>query len=322
MNSLKHNIEAPVKEAAPAVPFIRLSGVRKVYGGRFRRGAEALRGLDLEIRAGEVTGIAGPNGAGKSTLLSLVGGFIAPTAGTLTVGGLPPAAYVRRRGLGYLPELVRLPAHWTAEGALLRLGALEGLRGPALARRAGEALAELGLEKHADTPAGKLSKGNLQRLGLAQLLLADRDLLIFDEPSNGLDPVWLMRFRSIVRGLRRPGRAILVASHNLDELERLTDSVVILGGGRVEKVFRPEAAHESGAVFRLRLLRPFDRLAELFPGAAPAEGRPGEYIIEAEPEALNAGLRRLLEAGGALLSLRPEQGGLERAFARTVEGEK
>ncbi len=132
-----------------------------------------------------------------------------------------------------------------------------------------------------------------------------------------------MRFRDLVRRLRRPGRAILVASHNLDELERLTDSVIILGRGRVEKVVRHSAQPAAGpAAFRLRLLRPCPELAAVFPGAEAVEGRENEFRLELDAEALNAGLLKLLQAGAAVVALQPEQGALERAFAETVEGKK
>ena len=285
-----------VPEPAPAAPAanvpqgVELAGLCKTYSGLTGQAVQALSDVDLNIGAGEVVGVAGPNGAGKSTLLSILTGFLAPTAGTARVHGLEPRAYARRFGVAYLPELVRLPPHWTVATALRRLGELGGLSGETLKQRAAAALEELGLAEQAAKRVGRLSKGNLQRLGIAQMLLSDSDLMIFDEPSNGLDPVWLMRFRELVAKLRRPGRLIVIASHNLDELERLTDSVVILGRGRVERVVRHSAAAQSAAaagVFRLKLLKPCGALAELFPGALPVQGRENEYKIEIDAAALS-----------------------------------
>lgn len=314
----KENIPAPAAPTGAGVQgIVQLNGVSKTYG----TAVTALNGVTLSLNGGEVVGIAGPNGAGKSTLLSILGGFLAPTAGTVRVHGLEPRDYVRSRGIAYLPELVRLPPAWTVETALLRLGLLGGLDGAELGRRAAEAMAALGLEPHAATPAGKLSKGNLQRLGIAQMLMTDSGLIIFDEPSNGLDPVWMMRFRELVRGLRRPGRVIIVASHNLDELERLTDKVAILSKGRLERVVTQASSSsaEGPRMFRLKLLAPCAALKEIFPGALPVEGRQDEYRVELSVQVMNAGLLKLLTAGAVVLALKPDQSGLEREFSAAME---
>jgi len=303
-----------------AAAAVELSGLCKTYAGLLGPAAPALSEVTLSLRGGEVAGVAGPNGAGKSTLLSILTGFLSPTLGTARVHGLEPREYARRSGVAYLPELVRLPPHWTPSAALERLGVLGGLSGGALFTRVASALAEMSLETYAATPVGRLSKGTLQRLGIAQMLLSDSDLMIFDEPSNGLDPVWLMRFRELVRRLRRPGRLIVVASHNLDELERLTDRVVILGRGRVERVVEnsPAAADGAACVFRLKLLAPCAALAQIFPGAAPVEGRENEYRLDLDAVALSGGLQKLLAAGAVVLALQPDQSGLERAFNSVV----
>ena len=320
MTSNPHKI--PVAPPAPgAACLAELKGVCKTYTSVLGRPVPALADVTLELRGGEVVGVAGPNGAGKSTLLSILTGFLTPSSGTALVGGLPPGRYAERSGVACLPELVRLPPDWTVTAALTRLGALGALAGPARALRVAAALEELGLESQASARVGKLSKGNLQRLGIAQVLLSDSDLMVFDEPSNGLDPVWLMRFRDLVRRLRRPGRLIVVASHNLDELERLTDRVVILGRGRVERVVEHSSPAADGAprVFRLKLLAPCAALAGVFPGAAPVEGRDNEYRLELDAAALSGGLLHLLQAGAVVLALQPEQSGLERAFSASVE---
>ncbi len=315
--------EPPAAAPAPAVyDGLELAGVCKAYGGLFGPVVPALTDVTLSLPGGSVVGVAGPNGAGKSTLLSILTGFLAPTGGTARIYGLPPREYASRRGVAYLPELVRLPPDWTVTAALERLGLLGGLAGAPLARRVAAAAAEMGLADYASAVVGRLSKGTLQRLGIAQMLLSDSALMVFDEPSNGLDPVWLMRFRELVRGLRRPDRLIVIASHNLDELDRLTDSVAILRQGRLERVVRhalcaPDAA--APRVFRLKLLKPCAALAGVFPGAAPVAGRETEYLLEAGAVQLNNGLLKLLGAGAVILALQPEQSGLERAFSAAVE---
>ncbi|MEP7326017.1 MAG: ABC transporter ATP-binding protein, partial [Gemmatimonadota bacterium] len=211
---------------------IELENVSKTYISMFRnRRVEALAGLTLSIPRGEVFGIAGPNGAGKSTMLSILLGYLHPTAGRARLDGQTPRQYIERTGVAYLTELVSIPPRWKLESALLRYAALSSIPKPVARERVRFAIESLGLEEHRGKQVRQLSKGNLQRLGIAQALLGDSDLVIFDEPTHGLDPVWTGKFREIVTALRRPSRTILIASHNLDELERLTDRVAILSQG-------------------------------------------------------------------------------------------
>lgn len=303
---------------------IALHGAGKSYRTLLtRREVRALQDVSLTLERGEVVGIAGPNGAGKSTLISLIIGFIAPTRGTVRIDGRAPRAYVESTGVGYLPELPALPPRWTVREALLRRAALGHLGRQATAR-AETLAAELGLTEHLRKQVRQLSKGNLQRLGLAQALLDDRDLLILDEPTHGLDPLWTQRFRDIVQGLRRPGRLILVASHNLDELERIADRVAIFHQGRLQRVERPGAApagDEGGeTAWRLVVGGPGTLPPGIFSGAEAVPGRTGAWRVRGSVTAVNAELARLLEAGGVVLSLAPEMGGLESAFRAVVEG--
>jgi ABC-2 type transport system ATP-binding protein len=299
---------------------IALDEVSKVFrslGGR--NTVHALSEFSLQVSRGEVVGIAGPNGAGKSTLISLILGFLSPTRGRVRVSGLAPRSYVESHGIGYLTEIVALPPRWTVTGTLRRFAVLGRLPEPS-ARRVEEAIELTGLEEHRRKQVKQLSKGTLQRLGLAQALLADRELVILDEPTHGLDPLWTQRFREIVRGLRRPDRAILIASHNLDELERVTDRVAIIHQGRLQRIVRAGQG-ALASVYRLVLAAPCAGLAEAFPDARAVEGRPLEYVVRGELAALNAGLARLLAAGGQLAEFAAEQSGLEREF-RAAMGEQ
>lgn len=298
---------------------IALESVSKVFRSLTgRTSVAALSDFSLEITRGEVVGIAGPNGAGKSTLISLVLGYLAPTRGQVRVGGVPPRSYVESHGIGYLTEVVAVPPRWTVASTLRRFAVL-GRLGAATAGRVEETIELTGLAEHRRKQVKQLSKGTLQRLGLAQALLGDRELVILDEPTHGLDPLWTQRFRDIVRGLRRPERAILIASHNLDELERVADRVAIIHQGRLQRIVRAgEGA--AASVYRLVLAAPFEQLAEAFPGAVGVEGRPLEYQVRGELAALNVGLARLLALGGHVAGFSAEQSGLEREF-RAAMGE-
>ena len=298
---------------------IELHHLSKSY--RSRLGGRAVHALDdvtLTLARGEVVGIAGPNGAGKSTLISLALGFLAPSTGTVRIDGVAPRAYVERHGASYLTELVSLPPKWRVDAALLRFAVLADLP-PAVRRPRVEALlAELELVEHRQKQVRQLSKGNLQRLGLAQALLADSDLVILDEPTHGLDPLWTQRFRDVVRALRRPGRVIVIASHNLDELERLTDRVVILHQGRMQRIVGGADASRQGGAYRLTLAEVHPGVSAAFPGAEPVGGRLFEWRVEGELAALSRGLAALLAAGAVLVAFEPEQSRLETEFRAAV----
>jgi ABC-type multidrug transport system ATPase subunit len=218
---------------------IELRNVTKVYRSPLlplRRAVCALEGLSLHVAPGEVLGVAGPNGAGKSTLLNLLLGYLEPTSGSVTVGGCAPRTYVEQYGIGYVPETLAIPPHWTLEGALLRYALLAGVVEAELHARVEAVIDLLEIGEHCGKRIRQLSKGNVQRLGIAQALLRDHDVLVFDEPTQGLDPLWTLRFRELVRSLRRPGRAMLVVSHSLDELERIADRVAIIHRGRLVRL--------------------------------------------------------------------------------------
>jgi len=298
---------------------IELAGVSKTYRTLVtRREVRALAGFSLTLARGEVVGVAGPNGAGKSTLISLVLGFLHPTSGTVRLDGRPPREYVEHIGVGYLPELVALPPRWTVREALLRRAVLGG-RGPAAPARAREVATQLGLDEHLRKQVRQLSKGNLQRLGLAQALLDDSDLVILDEPTHGLDPLWTQRFRDLVQGLRRPSRLVVVASHNLDELERIADRVAILHRGQLQHVEQPGTARAT-EVWRLVLPAGSTLPPGVFADAVAVEGRPGTWRVRGGIAEVNAELARLLAAGGQVADFGPETGHLESAF-RAVVGE-
>jgi ABC-2 type transport system ATP-binding protein len=294
--------------------------VGKRYTSWRGREVRALEDFSLEIRPGEVFGLAGPNGAGKSTLISLLLGFLAPSTGTVSIDGLDPRRYVERHGVSYLSELVNVPPAWRVNDALRRYGILAGIPAAALDARVESALEALGLEEHRTKRARQLSKGNLQRLGLAQALLGEERVVVLDEPTHGLDPVWTQRFRDVVDGLRRPDRAILIASHNLDELARLADRVGIIDRGRLQRIVDVRANERSineGAPYRLVLTRGETLVPGVFPTALPVAD--GEFELRAlSLEEINAGLVRLIQGGAVLRALYPVHSALEQQFREAV----
>jgi ABC-type multidrug transport system ATPase subunit len=273
--------------------------------------------VSLEVAAGEVLGIAGPNGAGKSTIISLLLGFLTPDTGEVTLDGARPRDFVEREGVAYLPELMTLPPAWRADEALRRLAALAGI--PAAARPAAvERVIDLvGIGEHRAKRLKTLSKGNLQRVGLAHALLVERRVAVFDEPTHGLDPVWTARFRTLVAELRRSDRAIVIASHNLDELERLCDRVAIIDHGRIQRIVsvREAAGAHEPRRWRIQAAAGIEALAAAF---ADAVVQGTTVACTADLAALNRGLAAAIAQGAMVSAVFPAESSLEEAFRAAV----
>jgi ABC-type multidrug transport system ATPase subunit len=286
----------------------------------WRRSVRAVDDFTLDIAAGEVFGLAGPNGAGKSTLISLLLGFLPPTDGTVRIDELPPRAYVERSGIGYVSELMNVPPRWELRETLVRYALLAGIDDAELDARVDGAIARLGIEEHVGKRVKQLSKGNLQRLGIAQALLREERVLILDEPTHGLDPVWTQRFRAIVDELRASDRVIFIASHNLDELQRLADRVAIIDHGRLQRVVDTRGKRGEGSIavaYRIALHSGDAVLRALAPEAV--EVAEGEFELPPMDAAtLNRHVATLLARGALLRALTPVHSSLEQAFREAV----
>ena len=216
-------------------PVVDVRSLQKTYrdGLLGRRRIEALKGVTLEVGPGEIFGLLGPNGAGKTTLIKVLLGLVRATGGNASLLGRPAGSRIGRRQVGYLPENHRIPRHHTGNSALQFFGSLSGLSQSEIKRRRGPLLSAVGLAEWGNTPIRKYSKGMLQRLGLAQAMLHDPQLLILDEPTDGVDPVGRSEMRAILQGLRAAGKTIFINSHLLQELELICDRVAILDRGKV-----------------------------------------------------------------------------------------
>jgi ABC-type multidrug transport system ATPase subunit len=278
----------------------------------------AVTDVSFSINTGEVVGIAGPNGAGKSTLIALLLGFITPSTGTVRIDGRAPRQFVEETGIGYLPELIPLNPAWRADEAITRMAVLGGVPAPLVRTRVDDVVERVGLTEHRRKRCKELSKGNLQKVGLAQALLRDERMYVFDEPTHGLDPVWTQRFRELIRELRRPDRAMLIASHNLDELERVADRVIIVDRGQIQRIvdLRGVAATESTA-YRLRVAAGVPVLLGAFPTAV--ETAPGEITVPTvDLVTLNRGLAWAIGEGAVVSAVLPVESALEREFRSAV----
>jgi ABC-2 type transport system ATP-binding protein len=285
-------------------------------------GLPVLAGLDLRVPVGQVYGLLGPNGVGKSTLIHLLLGFLRPTKGTLRVFGEPELEQVRGR-IGYLPERLRYHLRYSGREYLRYLGKFSDLREPDLSARVEQELGAVGLLDAADRRLATYSKGMLQRLGIAQALLSDPDILLIDEPTSGLDPAGQREMLELLRDVRSRNHTIFLTTHFLDEIELLCDTVGILYGGKLAVEIDVQSLRVPGrnALIRVANIIPelVARLARFGP-AVRCNGR--EISLQPNSPALQAQvLRELLDAGVPIIALEPQGRPLEEIYMRVVRGE-
>ncbi|MBZ5506314.1 MAG: ABC transporter ATP-binding protein [Acidobacteriia bacterium] len=220
----------------PSVPALEFNDVSKQYRGFFRsQWVTALRNFSLRVEPGEIFGFLGPNGAGKTTAIHLAIGLMFSSSGRGEMLGHKFGHAPTRRRVGFLAENVAL-YHRPAEKLVRFYGALNGMRDPHLRRRTTEMLKEVELTEVAGRNVGKFSRGMLQRVGLAQALVNDPELLILDEPASALDPLGRLRVREILQRAREAGKTVFLSSHLLSEVEQICDRLAIVIKGRVARV--------------------------------------------------------------------------------------
>ena len=290
-----------------------------------KRPKRALDGLSLEVQPGEVFGFLGPNGAGKTTTLKLLLRLVFPSSGSAMLLGRPAGDIEARRRLGYLPEQPYFYDHLTAEELLTYYAALLGLGAAARRTRVAGLLDAVAIGAERRTQLRKFSKGMLQRVGIAQALLNNPDLVILDEPMSGLDPLGRRDVRALILQLRDRGCTVFFSSHVLSDAEALCSRVAILARGRLVATGSLNdilAFQVSGWELVMASLSPavIDRLGarvtrvvNLGAGRFQLELPPGSA-----PERL---LTELVAAGGQLVSLNPIRGTLEDFFIQRVRDE-
>jgi len=301
---LSDDILNPLMSSVPALAF---NDVSKHYRGFFRsQWVTALRNFSLRVERGEIFGFLGPNGAGKTTAMHLAIGLMFPSSGRGEMLGHAFGHAPTRRRIGFLAENVSL-YHRSAAKLVRFYGALNGMRDPQLRQRTTEMLKELEITDVADRNAGKFSRGMLQRVGLAQALVNDPELLILDEPASALDPLGRMRVREILLRAREAGKTVFLSSHLLSEVEQICDRLAIVIKGRVARV---------GTL--AELLESQDRFVITAKGidALMFEGSQQNGFIKITVPALTQ--RRTIEkiwlAGGEVIAVNPIRRTLEDLF--------
>src|ERR1022692_360765 len=272
-----------------------------------KRRLRALDDFSLTVEAGEIFGFLGPNGAGKSTAIHLAMGFMRPTSGSGRLLGERFGYPATRRRVGFLAESVAL-YHRRAERLVRFYGALNGMGGTHLANRAQEVLEIVGLQDDANRNAGKFSRGMLQRVGLAQAIVNDPELLILDEPTSALDPLARVMVRELLLSARNAGKTIFLSSHLLSEVELVCDRVAVLHRGRLARLGRTEDLLES--------LGETEIVARgiATTGFAGATAQDGVVRFCIAPGALRAAFERIWILGGEIVSANPSRRSLEDIF--------
>ncbi len=217
-----------------SVPIVEAVGLTKIFRDFwYRPKARAVDNVDFKIDAHEIFGLLGPNGAGKSTIIKMILGLLHKTSGRLSVFNKLPSSVMTKRRIGYLPEESYMYRFLNARETLDFYGKVFGLDGRTRRRRIDELLDMVGLGQVAHRAVGEYSKGMTRRLGLAQALINDPDLLILDEPTSGLDPIGTRQVKDLILELGRRGKTILLSSHLLADVEDVCHRVVVLYGGKI-----------------------------------------------------------------------------------------
>ena len=287
---------------------LEFDNVTKEYRGfASKRRLRALDGFSLTVEAGEIFGFLGPNGAGKSTAIHLAMGFMRPTSGAGRMLGERFGHPGMRRRVGFLAESVAL-YHRRAERLVRFYGALNGMGGTHLENRAREVLEIVGLQDHANRNAGKFSRGMLQRVGLAQAMVNDPELLILDEPTSALDPLARVMVRELLLNARTAGKTIFLSSHLLSEVELICDRVAVLHRGRLARLGRTADLLQAGDQTEI-VVRAIPE--NQFEGAV---ARDGVVSICVPSHTQRAALEKIWSLGGEVVSVNPLRRSLEEIF--------
>ena len=279
----------------------------------------AVRGISFDVEEGSIFGFLGPNGAGKTTTIKMLTGLIRPSSGSAAVFGhaIPSARAMEK--VGFLPESPYVYPYLTPAEFVELCGRLSGLSGRAARARTREVLGLVGLLYAADRPVRRLSKGMLQRTGLAAALVADPELLILDEPMSGLDPVGRKEVRDLIVEERSRGRTIFFSTHILNDVETLCDRVTILREGEVvvsgvlDELLNRNVRHTD-----VVLASASEELEQRLAGAGFASRRVGEQlVVEAQGDArVQVVLEQALSARAVVLEVLPRHETLEELFVR------
>jgi len=303
------------------MPVVEITDLTKDYEVGFwrKRKVRALDGLSLSIDRGQIFGFLGANGAGKTTTLKLLMRLIFPTSGSARILDHDIQDVSMHQRIGYLPENPYFYDYLTAREFLDYCGEIFGHRAAERTKRTADLLARVKLdEKHWDTQLRKFSKGMLQRVGLAQSLVNDPEIVFLDEPMSGLDPVGRREVRDLIASLRDAGKTVFMCSHILSDIEVLCDRVAILKQGRLAQVgYLDELRQTTEGPNRMEVLATgadAETLQQQLPNTEIAPTPRGLRIEIASEDEIETVLAALRKAGGKVVSVQPVKQSLEELF--------
>ncbi len=302
---------------------LEVEGLKKTFRiGFFRKKVEAVRGVDFRVREGEIFGLLGPNGAGKTTTIKCLLRLVFPTEGSVKIFGLSPDRRESMFRVGYMPENPYIYQYLKPEEFLDLCGRLVGMTSTERKKRSDQLLSQVGLDHARGRPIGKFSKGMMQRVGLAQALLHDPEVLVLDEPMSGLDPIGRKEIRDLLLEEKKRGKTLVFTSHILSDVEMLCDRVVILQRGKVTARGKlsellsagdPRSEIELGAVGEtLRAELQDDTALEV-------EATEARLMVTAPDSRVASVLQAALTAGARVVAVRPQRQSLESLFLQGAE---
>jgi ABC-2 type transport system ATP-binding protein len=301
---------------------VEIERLKKTYVvGFMRKTVEGARDISFDVHEGEIVGLIGPNGAGKTTTIKCLLGLCAPTTGSAKIRGIDAREPRAREKVGFLPENPYVYPYLTPREFVDLCARLSGVSSKMRDEQVPKVLERTGIAWAADRPVHRLSKGMLQRTGLAAALVADPELLVLDEPMSGLDPLGRREVRDLIFEERARGRTVLFSSHVLSDVEVLCDRVVILREGSVVLAGTVnELVHRGATMMELTLRGVGDEVRETLAARSKLlRHMGGEIALEVEGEALVAELLGTALAGGAkLVSAVPRKDSLEDLFVRAA----
>ncbi len=301
---------------------LEVRGLEKTFHiGFFRKRVDAVRGIDFEVKEGEIFGLLGPNGAGKTTTIKMVLRLIYPTKGDIRIFGKSVSSRESMRRIGYMPENPYVYQYLKPLEFLDLCGRLMGMDAATRRKRSHELIERIGLAHAVDRPVGKFSKGMTQRVGLAQALLHDPEVLILDEPMSGLDPVGRKEIRDILLEQRRHGKTLIFTSHILSDVELLCDHVAILSQGKIvnrgaiDELLRPEVR-----LVEIELEQVNDALLKDLEGMAATvrSAKQQTHVLVEGDQAVPRVLAAAAAAGARVVAVIPKRESLEDLFMRNA----
>ena len=295
---------------------LKVARVRKMYRGK----VEALRGVALEVPQGCVFGLLGPNGAGKSTLVKILTTIISATECEGTLLGKPVGDKATLARVGYLPEHARFPSYLTGAQVLDYVGGLAGVPGRTVRKRSVGLLESVEMSKWAGRKVSTYSKGMKQRIGIAQALINDPEVVFLDEPTDGVDPGGRIRIRGVIEKLREEGKTVFVNTHLLSEIEQVADRIAILSKGRIVREGPVNELMEGRRMFRIETIDPVPaELSDKLRGEG-IEVDACKLAIEAvDPGPVQPVIDALRSEGVVIRSVVERSASLEELFLEAVE---